>query len=108
MGSKKDKKDKKEKKKESDVKSEKDKTDKKEKKKSEKDKVKVRVCKKCSGFATKELGDILDKKAYTTGCIGKCIKKKPELEGKVYGYIDGKFTVCDTKDEFFEKIKSII
>ena len=73
-----------------------------------KDKKKVRVCKKCSGFDVKELKGLLDEKEYSTGCIGKCLKKKPKLEGKVYGYIDGEFEVCDTKEEFFAKIKAII
>ena len=122
MGDKKDKKDKKlkkdkktkkdkEEKKEKKIKllekPKKDKTDKKEKNKSEKGKVKVRICKKCCGFDVKKLDGILEKDEYKVCCIGKCVKKKPELRGKVYGYIANKFTVCDTKEEFFAKIKEL-
>ena len=65
----------------------------------------VRVCKKCSGFDVKELGSLLDDKQYSTGCIDKCLKKKSKLAGKIYGYIDGEFNVCDTKEEFFARVK---
>ena len=65
----------------------------------------VRVCKKCSGFEVKELKKLLDEKEYSTGCIDKCLKKKSKLAGKVYGYIDDEFVVCDTKEEFFDKIR---
>jgi len=71
--------------------------------KDKKEKI-VRVCKKCSGFDVDDLGTLLKKKEYETGCIGKCLKKKPKLKGKVYGYIRGEFIVCDTKEEFFSKI----
>ena len=65
----------------------------------------VRVCKKCSGFDVKELGTILDDKQFSTGCIDKCLKKKSKLNGKIHGYIDGEFTVCETKEEFFALVK---
>ena len=68
-------------------------------------KKKISVCKKCSGFNVSKLKDKVDGKDYTIGCIGKCLDKKPKLKGKVYGYIKGKFTVCDTKKKFFKKIK---
>ncbi|MEA4832898.1 MAG: hypothetical protein VB118_09840 [Oscillospiraceae bacterium] len=69
---------------------------------------KVRVCKKCSGFDVTELKGKVKTKDYTTGCIGKCASKCPELEGKVFGFLNGVFTVCETKDEFFAKISEIV
>ena len=68
----------------------------------------VKVCKKCSGFDVLELKGKVKTKDYTTGCIGKCASKEPDLQGKVFGYLNGEFTVCDTKDEFFEKIAAIV
>jgi hypothetical protein len=47
-------------------------------------------------------------KDHTTSCIGKCAQKNPELEGKVFGFLNGEFTVCDTKEEFFAKIQEIV
>lgn len=69
---------------------------------------KVRVCKKCSGFDVTELKGKVKTKDYSTGCIGKCISKCPELEGKFYGFLNGEFVVCDTKEEFFAKIEAAI
>jgi hypothetical protein len=69
---------------------------------------KVKVCKKCSGFDVAELKGKVKVKDCTTGCIGKCAGKFPELEGKIYGFLNGVFTVCDTKDEFFAKIAEIV
>ena len=69
---------------------------------------KVKVCKKCSGFDVAELKGMVKVKDHTTGCIGKCLGGNPELQGKVYGFLNGEFTVCDTKDEFFEKIKAVL
>ena len=69
---------------------------------------KVKVCKKCSGFDVTELKDFVKVKDHSTGCIGKCQSKHPELNGKVFGFLNGEFTVCDTKDEFFTKIKAIV
>jgi len=68
---------------------------------------KVMVCKKCSGFDVSELKGMIKSKHYSTGCIDKCVKSHHKLEGKVYGYLDGKFVVCDTKEEFFEKISEL-
>ena len=68
---------------------------------------KLKVCKKCSGFDVAELKGKLKVKDYTTGCIGRCAGKDPALEGKVYGFINGEFTVCDTKEAFFEKIEAL-
>ena len=65
---------------------------------------KVRVCKKCSGFDVTELKGKVKSKDYTTGCIGECGK----YAGKVYGFLAGEFVVCDTKEEFFEKIAAIV
>ena len=69
---------------------------------------KVRVCKKCSGFDVTELKDFVKVKDHSTGCIGKCQAKFPELHGKCYGFLNGEFTVCDTKDEFFAKVKETV
>jgi len=69
---------------------------------------KVRVCKKCSGFDVEELKGKVKTKDYSTGCIGQCISKRPDLVGKVYGFLNGELTVCDTKEEFFEKIAAIV
>lgn len=69
---------------------------------------KVRVCKKCSGFDVTELKGKVKTKDYSTGCIGKCVSKCPELEGKFYGFLNGEFTVCDTKEEFFTKIDQAV
>ena len=68
---------------------------------------KVRVCKKCSGFDVTELKGKVKAKDHTTGCIGRCLHKEPDLQSKVYGYLQGEFTVCETKDEFFAKIAEI-
>ena len=69
---------------------------------------KVRVCKKCSGFDVAELKGKVKTKDYSTGCIGRCLSKEPELAGKFYGFLNGEFVVCDTKDEFFAKIQEAI
>jgi len=68
----------------------------------------VRVCKKCSGFDVTELKGKVKSKDHTTGCIGRCLGREPELEGKVYGFLKGEFTVCDTKEDFFAKIAEIM
>lgn len=65
---------------------------------------KVRVCKKCSGFDVTELKGKVKTKDYSTSCIGRCLHKEADLNGKVYGYLNGEFTVCDTKEEFLLKI----
>lgn len=69
---------------------------------------KVKVCKKCSGFDVTELKGKVKSKDYSTGCIGKCESKNPELKGKFYGFLSGEFTVCDTKEELFAKIAEIV
>ncbi len=68
---------------------------------------KVKVCKKCSGFDVGELKGKVKSKDYSTGCIGKCASKCPELSGKVYGFLNGEFVACDTKEEFFNKIAEL-
>ncbi len=65
---------------------------------------KVEVCANCSGFDVKELKDKVKAKV---GCIGKCSRKCPELAGKAYGFLNGEFVVCDTKEEFFAKIDAL-
>lgn len=69
---------------------------------------KVRVCKNCSGFDVTELKGKVKTKDYTTGCIGRCAAKNQELVGKFYGFLNGEFVVCDTKDEFFAKIAQAV
>ncbi len=70
---------------------------------------KVKVCKRCSGFDVKELKYVLRTKDYSVGCIGRCNAFKcGEYKGKVIGMLNGEFKVCDTKEEFFDKIKEII
>lgn len=65
---------------------------------------KVEVCAYCSGFDVKELKGLVKAKV---GCIGKCAKKCPELQGKVYGFLNGVFTVCETKAAFLAKIAAL-
>ena len=69
---------------------------------------KVRVCKKCSGFDVTELKGKAKSKYYTTGCIGKCASKSPELSSKFFGFLNGEFVSCGTKEEFFDKIAAIV
>ncbi|MFR1519058.1 MAG: hypothetical protein ACLSVG_09885 [Clostridia bacterium] len=69
---------------------------------------KVRVCKRCSGFDVGELKGKVKVKDYSTGCIGKCAGKDSTLAGKIYGFLNGEFVVCDTRDEFFGKIAEIV
>lgn len=56
---------------------------------------KIEVCSYCSGFDVNELKNKIKAKI---SCIGKCSKKNPELNGKVYGFLNGEYTVCDTKE----------
>lgn len=71
---------------------------------------KVKVCRRCSGFDVRELKEL---KEYSkqincklkTDCIGGCRRKHPELTDKYCGWIDDIFVVCNTKQEFIEKIK---
>ncbi|OJU17223.1 MAG: hypothetical protein BGN88_03995 [Clostridiales bacterium 43-6] len=69
---------------------------------------KVRVCKSCSGFDVEELKGILRDDEYTTGCIGMCLHRNPHFKGQIFGFLNGDFTICNTKDEFFSKIAAII
>ena len=68
---------------------------------------KVKVCKRCSGFDVAELKGRVKSKDYSTGCIGKCAGKFPELEGNVYGFLKGELVVCDTKEAFFDRIAGL-
>ncbi len=67
----------------------------------------VKVCKRCSGFDVEELKGKVKAKDYSTGCIGRCQNKCPELAGKVYGFLKGEFVVCDSKDDFFRAIENL-
>lgn len=65
---------------------------------------KVEICANCSGLDKNELKGRVKAKI---ACIGKCSRKCPELSGKVYGFLNGEFTVCDTKEEFLAKIDAL-
>lgn len=65
---------------------------------------KIEVCSFCSGFDVTELKK---KVKIKIGCIGKCSKKNPELNGMVYGFLNGEFTVCATQEEFFAKVDAL-
>jgi hypothetical protein len=67
---------------------------------------KVTICKKCSGLDAKELKDRFGSKIYKIDCFHKCLHENPELKGKVYGLIRKNLVICDTKEEFFEKIEN--
>ena len=64
----------------------------------------VKYCPKCSGIKKKDLKGILDADAVATGCIGKCLKKNPDLDGKAFAKIDGKLVVCDSKKKLVKKM----
>ncbi len=65
---------------------------------------KIEVCTNCSGF---DVSELKGKHQIKVGCIGKCTRKHPELKGKVYGFLNGDFTVTDTKEAFFAKVKAL-
>jgi hypothetical protein len=67
---------------------------------------KIKVCKNCSGFDVNELKGKFPSKDYSIGCIHKCLGKNLELKGKVFGLLKGELVVCDTKEEFFERIEN--
>lgn len=69
---------------------------------------KIKVCKKCSGFDVKELKDFVSAKEYKVGCIGKCDRKITKHSTKVFGLLNGKLVICDTKEDFLAKIKKIL
>lgn len=69
---------------------------------------KVKVCKKCSGFDVTELKGKVKSKDHSTGCIGRCAAKEPELAGKIFGYLNGEFVITDSKEEFFAKIAEVV
>lgn len=64
----------------------------------------VRYCPKCSGIKKKDLKGKLDTDAVATGCIGKCLKKNPDLEGKAFAKIDGELVVCESKKKLVKKM----
>jgi len=65
---------------------------------------KVNVCKKCSGFNVEELKGVVKTKDLRVGCIGECGKN----EGKVFGKLNGELTICDSKEDFLEKVKAVV
>ncbi len=65
---------------------------------------KIEVCGNCSGITVEELAKHGKAKI---GCIGKCARKNPDIQGKVYGFLNGEFTICDTSEEFYEKVDQL-
>jgi len=55
-----------------------------------------------------ELKGKVKAKDHSTGCIGRCVSREPALKGKVYGFLNGEFVVCDKKEAFFAKIAAIV
>lgn len=64
---------------------------------------KVNVCKKCSGIDKEDLKGIVKVKDMRFGCIQQCAAN----EGKVFGYLSGELVVCDTKEQFLDRVKQI-
>ena len=64
----------------------------------------VRVCRSCSNIDVKALRDKAGRKNCSFGCVGRCQERNPQLKGKVCGYINGEFVVCEKQSEFFERI----
>ena len=70
-------------------------------------KAKIKVCPKCAGLKKKDLKEAgLSKDEVSCGCIGACVKKHPELEGKAFAKVDGKLVVCDSKKKLLKKLAS--
>lgn len=67
-------------------------------------KANIKYCSKCSGIKKKDLKGKVDKGAVATGCIGACLKRHPELEGKSFAKIDGELVVCDSKKKLVKKM----
>lgn len=64
----------------------------------------VRICPKCSGVKKKTLVEAgVPKDEISTGCIGDCLKKHPELEGRAFAKVDGKLVVCDSGKKLAKK-----
>lgn len=67
-------------------------------------KARIKFCPKCSGIKKKDLKGKVDKDAVSTGCIGDCVKKHPELAGTAFAKIDGKLVVCESKKKLVKKM----
>jgi uncharacterized protein YuzB (UPF0349 family) len=65
---------------------------------------KVCICKKCSGVDVDEVKDLVNKSDLSVRCLKKCGKHK----GKAFGILNGEMIICDTKEEFYSKIKEIL
>lgn len=64
----------------------------------------VKICPKCSGVKKKKLVEAgVPEDEISTGCIGDCLKKHPELDGKAYAKIGGKLVVCDSGKKLAKK-----
>lgn len=68
----------------------------------------IKICPKCSGIKGKDLKRELPKGSYGKGCIGRCVKKHPELEGKAFAKIDGKLVVCESKKKLLKKMREAV
>lgn len=68
----------------------------------------VRICKKCSGIAPKDLKGVVDKKHRKTGCFGVCAKKHPELKGRVYVKVDGELMARDSKKKLVRALAEAV
>lgn len=64
----------------------------------------IKYCPKCSGIKKKNLKGKVDPDEVSTGCIGKCLKRNPELEGKAFAKIDGELVVCESGKKLVKKM----
>ena len=69
----------------------------------------IKFCAKCSGIKGKDLKAAgIDKDDYSSGCIGDCAKKHPELAEKAYAKLNGKLVVCDSKKKLAKKLAKAV
>lgn len=67
----------------------------------------VKVCIRCANFSMRELRAKAEETGceLKLGCIGQCSGRCPELSDKYFGRIGNEVVICDTKEEFFERMK---
>ena len=65
---------------------------------------KIEVCEYCSGV---DVNALKAQYKIKVGCIGKCARKNPALNGKVYGFLNGEFVVCDTQAQFAARLETL-
>lgn len=68
----------------------------------------VRICKKCSGIAPKDLKGVVDKEQRKTGCFGVCAKKHPELRDKAYVKVGRELIVADSKKKLVRAVAAAV